>query len=183
VFFNRQDLEGTQFDMRRSKGYVERIAAGAFDAFLATDGFGINRNIVSYFNHDSNRKLGDTRNGTLEVSTDDLGLKYSIPINANDPDHLYVAAKIAAGLVRGSSIDANVKKYRTSIESGARVLTVTELSVTELGPVSDAAYSGTNAITRHQQQPDCPILLDFNLLESDERDAIFRERIFTQCLK
>lgn len=51
--------------------FVERIAPGAFDDVLGND-------VRALFNHDPNYVLGRTTAGTLELSTDDKGLRYSI---------------------------------------------------------------------------------------------------------
>lgn len=52
-------------------GFREQIAPGAFDGI-------INDDVRALFNHDSNMVLGRTKAGTLEITIDELGLRYKV---------------------------------------------------------------------------------------------------------
>lgn len=52
-------------------GFIEKIDRHAFDEILNDD-------VRALFNHDPNFVLGRTKNGTLKLSIDDLGLRYGI---------------------------------------------------------------------------------------------------------
>jgi len=57
-------------------GFRETILPGAFDKVLSRQRG--KQDVVALFNHDPNFVLGRTSSGTLELSSDDRGLKYSV---------------------------------------------------------------------------------------------------------
>lgn len=125
-------------------GFKEEILPGAFDKIL-------NRqrgksDVVALFNHDSNIVLGRTSSGTLELSTDDKGLRYVVtpPVSRAD-----VLELIQRRDVRGSSFAFTVGKdgeaFRTG-EDGKAVRQIREVSgLYDVGPVLVPAYPATSA--------------------------------------
>ena len=86
-------------------GLREEIMPGAFDRIL-------NRqrgkaDVVALFNHDSNIVLGRTSSGTLELSSDEKGLRYVVTPPASRSD---IMELIARRDVRGSSFAFTVDK-------------------------------------------------------------------------
>ena len=171
VFFDSSNPGGTSFDLRRSAGFIERFAPGAFDESLAGS-----ESIVSYYNHNAERMLGQTDGGTLSLAKDDKGIRYSIPFQAGDPDHEYVAGKIQNQIVRGSSIHALVTDFSTSKEQGQKVVTITRAVLFEIGPVASPAYRSTTAKLRSEFHAHVMALPDGD--DFADRDFVFREKVF-----
>jgi HK97 family phage prohead protease len=125
-------------------GFQEEILPGAFDRVL-------NRqrgkaDVVALYNHDSNIVLGRTSSGTLELSSDDKGLRYVVtpPVSRAD-----VLELIQRRDVRGSSfaftVDPKNESFRTA-EDGKAVRQIREVSgLYDVGPVLVPAYPQTSA--------------------------------------
>ena len=123
-------------------GFKEEILPGAFDRILAKRG----KDVVALFNHDSNIVLGRSSSGTLELSSDDKGLRYVVtpPVSRAD-----VLELIQRRDVRGSSFAFTVGKdgeaFRTG-EDGKAVRQIREVSgLYDVGPVLVPAYPSTSA--------------------------------------
>jgi HK97 family phage prohead protease len=125
-------------------GFQEEIMPGAFDKILNRQrGKG---DVVALFNHDSNIVLGRTSSGTLELSSDDKGLRYVVtpPVSRAD-----VLELIQRRDVRGSSfaftVDAKGEGFRTG-EDGKAIRQIREVSgLYDVGPVLVPAYPATSA--------------------------------------
>ena len=123
-------------------GFKEEILPGAFDRILSKRG----KDVVALFNHDSNIVLGRTSSGTLELSSDDKGLRYVVtpPVSRAD-----VLELIQRRDVRGSSfaftVDSKNESFRTG-EDGKAVRQIREVSgLYDVGPVLVPAYPATSA--------------------------------------
>lgn len=74
-------IEGyiTKFNTRSQyMGFFETVAPTAFDKTLA-DG----HNIFAMYNHNDDKILGSTRTSSLVLTTDNIGLRFSLTINSN----------------------------------------------------------------------------------------------------
>lgn len=125
-------------------GFREEIMPGAFDRILNRQRG--KHDVVALFNHDSNIVLGRTSSGTLELSSDDKGLRYVVTPPATRAD---VMELIQRRDVRGSSfaftVDREGEKFRTA-EDGKAVRQITEVSgLYDVGPVLVPAYPATSA--------------------------------------
>lgn len=89
-------------------GWVERIEPGAFDETLAED-----PDVVFLLNHDG-ISLARTKSGTLELSTDDVGLKVRADLDMANP----TVQGLASGLRRGD-IDEMSFAFRVTEQSWA----------------------------------------------------------------
>ena len=123
-------------------GFKEEILPGAFDRILSKRG----KDVVALFNHDSNIVLGRTSSGTLELSSDEKGLRYVVtpPVSRAD-----VLELIQRRDVRGSSfaftVEAKNESFRTG-EDGKAVRQIREVSgLYDVGPVLVPAYPATSA--------------------------------------
>jgi len=125
-------------------GFREEILPGAFDKILNRQrGKG---DVVALFNHDSNIVLGRSSSGTLELSSDDKGLKYVVtpPVSRAD-----VLELIQRRDVRGSSfaftVEPKNESFRTG-EDGKAIRQIREVSgLYDVGPVLNPAYPSTSA--------------------------------------
>lgn len=141
VYFNVNDPES---EYPVCIDLVERLRPGCFDKFLASG-----RDCYCVPFHDERRVLG-RRSRMLSLSSDDKGLRFSVPYDASDPDHVSIAAKIRRGDVSGSSIDFAVvaEEWRRDGDNDRVIREVIEAEVFHLGPVVGEAYSGTTAEIR-----------------------------------
>lgn len=123
-------------------GFREEILPGAFDRILSKRG----KDVVALFNHDSNIVLGRSSSGTLELSSDDKGLKYVVTPPASRADVLEL---IQRRDVRGSSfaftVEPKNESFRTG-EDGKAIRQIREVSgLYDVGPVLNPAYPSTSA--------------------------------------
>jgi HK97 family phage prohead protease len=102
--------------------------------------------VVALFNHDSNIVLGRSSSGTLELSSDEKGLKYVVtpPVSRAD-----VLELIQRRDVRGSSfaftVEPKNESFRTG-EDGKAIRQIREVSgLYDVGPVLNPAYPSTSA--------------------------------------
>jgi HK97 family phage prohead protease len=125
-------------------GFREEILPGAFDKILSRQRG--KSDVVALFNHDSNIVLGRSSSGTLELSSDDKGLRYVVtpPVSRAD-----VLELIQRRDVRGSSfaftVDPKNESFRTG-EDGKAIRQIREVSgLYDVGPVLVPAYPATSA--------------------------------------
>ena len=85
--FYRDGDKGTEF--RLWDDVYERIDADAFTRALKES-----HDVRALFNHDSNHILGRVSSGTLRLSVDNTGLRYSVTLPAS-------AANVAEAMQRG----------------------------------------------------------------------------------
>lgn len=86
-------------------GFFEKIDRNAFDETLS-DG----HNIFLLFNHNYNKPLASTRNNTLTLTTDEIGLKFSARINEKLSYAKDVYELVKSGEMRGCSFGFYAKK-------------------------------------------------------------------------
>jgi len=125
-------------------GFREEILPGAFDKILTRQRG--KQDVVALFNHDSNIVLGRTSSGTLELSSDEKGLRYVVtpPVSRAD-----VMELISRRDVRGSSfaftVDKSGEGFRQG-DDGNAVRQIREVSgLYDVGPVLVPAYPATSA--------------------------------------
>ncbi len=126
-------------------GFKEVILPGAFDKVMDDD-------VRALFNHDPNFVLGRSSAGTLDISTDSVGLRYEItapqtqavrdlviePLKRHDINQSSFAFKVAHN---GDDWDED--------EDGVVIRTIHSISrLFDVGPVTYAAYTDTNSATR-----------------------------------
>lgn len=137
--FYREDDPGTQFELWENT--YERILPGAFDGIAENDVRGL-------FNHDSDHILGRSKNGTMALTVDEIGLRYDITL----PD-TQAARDLAASVERGD-IDGSSFAFRaTSVNWREETVnsTTTEIreiagcDVFDVGPVTYPAYEATTS--------------------------------------
>lgn len=109
--------------------------------------------IRSMFNHDVNWLLGRTASGSLRLSEDDVGLLYSVDINADDVNAMSVHAKVARQDVSGSSVWFRVirQEWTAATEDNGLerdLRRILEAMLFETGPVTFPAFVTTTSNAR-----------------------------------
>ena len=126
-------------------GFREMIKPGAFDDVLEND-------VRAFFNHDPNYLLARTSSGTLKLSTDKRGLKYSfdVPDTTAGRDLLVsmkrgdITQSSFAFIVESDSWDEN--------KDGQEVRTIEKVSrLYDVSPVSIPAYPSANDLAIAQR--------------------------------
>lgn len=124
--------------------FREEIKPGAFDRALREQ----SHPVVALWNHDTNHVLGSTRSGTLEVGTDETGMRYSVEI----PDTTLgrdLQVLISRGDVWGSSFAFALRGKDSESwveEDGQAVRYVHEVdAVYDVSPVLSPAYEDATA--------------------------------------
>ena len=121
-------------------GYVEQISPDAFTESLRDD------DQIASYNHDYAALLGRRSAETLIVEADAFGLRYDIPFDGADPDHVRVKRKIERGNLRGSSFTMRVAADGEDLDytdEGTLLVTVKRASLLEVAPVVWPAYLST----------------------------------------
>lgn len=122
--------------------FTEEIARGAADEVMDND-------VRALFNHDPNIVLGRTKSGTLKISSDERGLKYSIKFNPNDSDHVNLRERIQRGDVSESSFAFRKKTDKWEMRDGKKHRTVTKFQrIVDVSPVTYAAYNDATVAMR-----------------------------------
>ena len=125
-------------------GFREMILPGAFDKVLSRERG--RQDVVALFNHNSDIVLGRTSSGTLELSSDDKGLRYVVtpPVSRAD-----VLELIQRRDVKGSSFAFTVDPKGEAFvpdEKGNAVRHIREVSgLYDVGPVLVPAYPASTA--------------------------------------
>ena len=125
---------------------VERIDRSAFDQVVGRD------DVLAVFNHNDDNLLGRSSANTLKLRIDDVGLRYEIRFDENDPDHVRVQSKINRGDLSGSSFAFfdPVSEWNDNVRyagrDGVSIRNITDVgNLYDVGPVSFPAYKGTSA--------------------------------------
>lgn len=137
VFYRDGDA-GTEYEL--GWGVVERIAPTAFNRAIAEQ-----HDARALFNHDPNFVLGRVSAGTVSLSVDSTGLRYEIPVDEQDPDHLKVVRKIERGDIDGSSFGMIPKITKYIEQSDMVIREIADVDLFDVSPVTFPAYQGTSA--------------------------------------
>lgn len=168
VFYRASD-PGTEFWLWDDM--VERIQPGAFDRAIRED------DVRGLFNHDPSRVLGRNTAGTMQLTVDATGLRYSI-----EPGDTSTAADVLAHLQRGdvsgssfSFAPRTITWTQTQVDGrDIWVRDVVEVELYDVGPVTFPAYSATSSGARGRSMIGRPMLhadaSDLQQMRS-ERDA------------
>lgn len=85
------------------KGCYEKIERGAFKDTLS-DG----HNVFLLYHHDFSKPLSSTKNGTLVLNEDDVGLRFKATVNSKVSYGRDVVELVREGLIQGCSFGFNV---------------------------------------------------------------------------
>jgi HK97 family phage prohead protease len=149
-------------------GFRETILPGAFDKVLSRQRG--KQDVVALFNHDPNQLLGRTSSGTLELSSDEKGLRYSVMLPNTELGRT-IGELVARSDLRGSSFAFTVPadgkgEQWTQGEDGKPRRSIREVSgLFDVSVVTHPAYpSSTTSVARRsleawlasQEQVDVP---------------------------
>ena len=135
-------------------GFREQILPGAFDKVLNRQrGKG---DVVALFNHDPNQLLGRTSSGTLELASDEKGLRYTVSLPNTELGRM-ISEMVARRDLRGSSFAFTVDQKGESWapgEDGKPRRSIREVSgLFDVSVVTHPAYSSsTVAVARRSME-------------------------------
>lgn len=128
--------------------FFEEIQRGAFDAVLSKE----NLNVIATPNHTYSQVLGRTTNKTLELTTDEKGLRYKVEIpNTSFGNDIYESIKRGDTYESSFTFQIDQKGQNwTKDETGNNLRFITKFSnLIEVGPVTSGAYSDTKVAARN----------------------------------
>ncbi len=123
-------------------GFIERIRPGAFARVLKSK-----PDVRCLFNHDANNILGRTSAGTLALSEDSQGLKFSCEL----PDTQFANdlwKSISRGDVCGCSFAFTVRSDTWPTATTREIVDIEKLY--DVGPVTYPAYESTSVDARRE---------------------------------
>ena len=122
--------------------FREVIKPGAFDDVMTND-------VRALINHDPNLILGRTENGTLELSTDERGLKYRVKLgNQSYAKDFYESVK--RGDISQSSFAFTIEDQSWNEERTVRSVDKVR-QLLDVSPVTYPAYAAATVQAREQQ--------------------------------
>jgi HK97 family phage prohead protease len=139
VFYREGD---TSTEFKLWEGAVERIDRNAFDNALSRKD-----DAAGLYNHNPDHLLGRVSNGTVRLKTDDRGLHYEI----DAPDTTLgkdVATLLERGDLKGSSFAFVIDGERWERDGDNEIRTITDLTLYDVGPVTNPAYAGSTSGVR-----------------------------------
>lgn len=132
-------------ESRNLGGFIETVHPKAFDDILST-----NPDVLGLYNHDKNKLLARSSNGSLRLSVDPVGLRYemSLPATRDAED---VATMVKERLVTGSSFAFAVRKNGGDVWStddrGMKRREIRSIGLLEdVGPVVRPAYDASSVV-------------------------------------
>ncbi len=129
--------------------FIEELAAGCFDKSLAS------REVVGLWSHDTAQVLGNTKSGTLRISSEatQLGFELDLP-NTQAGNDAWESVK--RGDVDGVSFGMRVTKDKWSTEKREDETlykrTILEADLYEISPVAFAAYPANGVACRSLEE-------------------------------
>jgi len=132
-------------ESRNLGGFIETVHPKAFDDVLSSK-----PDVLGLYNHDKNKLLARSSNGSLKLSVDGYGLRYemSLPATRDAED---VATMVKERLVTGSSFAFAVRKNGGDIwstdEKGMKRREIRSIGLLEdVGPVVRPAYDASSVV-------------------------------------
>ena len=127
-------------------GFYEQVDKKAFDNTLKND-----NNVFALYNHDWNKILGSTRNGTLKLETDDIGLKFTLQPKANTSFLNDARELVDSGELRGMSFGFIVKEDDWESRDGYDIRTLKDVDLREVTLTAIPAYESSEVALRSYQ--------------------------------
>lgn len=128
--------------------YEEIVRSTAFNKTIADDA-----DVFAFWNHESGNVIGRTKNGTLDLTADDHGLRVKIR-PPDTPTAQEVRTLIRGGFVDKMSFGFRVLKDKWTYSDDPKVpdlREIQEVQLFEVSPVPIPAYDGTSVTARGAQ--------------------------------
>lgn len=148
--------------------FIEKIKAGVFRTALKR-----NDNVKVLLNHDPERELANTKNGTATLEEDNIGLRAEVTIT--DPE---VVEKARNNKLVGWSFGFYSNADEVAQQDAMATRTVTDLDLVEVSILDDTrspAYDGTSIETRCENEKELEIRETIEEIEAEaqaKHDAI-----------
>lgn len=159
----------------RMQRFVEKIKAGAFSTALKR-----NNNVKVLLNHNKQRELANTLDGTAKLEEDNIGLRAEVTITDAE-----VVEKAKNNKLVGWSF--GFKSNSDDVDEGLSIATrtVNDMDLVEVSILDDSkspAYIGTSIETRSEESEDEPLEIrenvgDENALDVDELAELVAKRV------
>lgn len=141
--------------------FIERIKAGVFKTALKR-----NDDVKVLLNHDHNRELATTKDGTAKLEEDNIGLRAEVTITDKE-----VVEKARNNQLVGWSFGFYANSDELGVEGETETRTVTDLDLLEVSILDNTkspAYYGTSIEARSENEK----LLEYrSTIEEIEKDA------------
>src|SRR5699024_4887775 len=124
-------------------GFYEKVDKRAFDNTLERED-----NIFALFNHDWDKPLASTRNKSLELFTDDEGLRFRLTPKANKSFMNDVRELVDSGELRGMSFGFVVNEDEWESRDGEDYRTLKDVDVMEVTLTHRPAYESSEVSLR-----------------------------------
>lgn len=124
--------------------FREAVHPDAFNEALGRD------DVRLLFNHDPNQVLARTKNGSLRLSVDGVGLRYEASLDPTDPDVARLLPKIKDGRVSESSFGFRVtaQEWKDARPPQLPLRIVRGVELFDVSPVTYPAYASTTVEAR-----------------------------------
>ena len=126
------------------EGATESISPEAFDETL-------NGDIRCLINHDTMFVLGRTKNGTLKLKVDDVGLWGEVQINPNDTDAVNLYERVKRGDVDQCSFGFDIVSEEFEDRGTSVHWTIKKVKLYEVSVVTFPAYEETSVSARQKE--------------------------------
>ena len=126
--------------------FIEKIKAGVFKTALKR-----NNNVKVLLNHNSDRELANTQDGTARLEEDNIGLRAEVTITDAE-----VVEKAKNNKLVGWSFGFYSNSDEVAQEETIATRTVTDMDLVEVSILDDSrspAYEGTSIETRNEGEP------------------------------
>jgi hypothetical protein len=135
--------------------FRERIAPGAFALHLSTK-----PDVRALFNHDPNRVLGRTQNGTLKLIDGDDGLDFVCQLDPENTEHRNLYSSVKRGDIDGCSfafaVDGDGQEFDAATdENGQRFnrRTIKRAKIFDISAVTNPAYPAATSVSARADVP------------------------------
>lgn len=139
----------TQPMFKELYGYTEKVSRNALNECDLSD-------VPFKYNHnDSKMILARTRNHSLNLSIDDIGLKIRATLNPNIPDHVAIYEGIKSGLLDKMSFAFYVDDELNDYDGESRTVTINKITrLLDVSVVDEPAYDSTEIYARNLEKLD-----------------------------
>lgn len=124
-------------------GFYEYVDSRAFDKTLAEG-----NNIMALYDHDSSKILGSTRSGSLTLSVDEVGLRFSLKPNMSVSYAKDVVELVRSGDLAGASFGFTVSDDDWEEKDGEYHRTLKEINLFEVTLTAFPAYVSSEVHSR-----------------------------------